>query len=89
MVATYLNNLRDALRLEVEQSVAVSIRMFGSKAEKTQICDVVKLGLKARTGVDLELSLYVMPLICEPLSGQPLDLIVQRTAISIPLWFGP
>ncbi|KAL5518082.1 hypothetical protein EMCRGX_G003760 [Ephydatia muelleri] len=66
------------LPLEVEQSVAVSIRTFGSKAEKTQICDVVKLGLKARTGVDLELSLYVMPLICEPLSGQPLDLIVQR-----------
>ena len=62
----------------MEQSVAVSIRTFGSEAEKTQICDVVKLGLKARTEVDLELSLYVVPLVCEPLSGQPLDLTVQR-----------
>ena len=70
--------LKDALRLTVQQSVAVSIRTFGSEMEKTQKCDVVKLGLKARTGADLEISLYVVPLICEPLSGQPLDLTVQR-----------
>ena len=70
--------LKDALRLTVQESVAVSIRTFGSEAEKTQKCDVVKLGLKARTGADLEISLYVVPLICEPLSGQPLDLTVQR-----------
>ena len=69
--------LKDALRLTVQQSVAVSIRTFGSEAEKTQKCDVVKLGLKARTGADLEISLYVVPLICETLSGQPLDLTVQ------------
>ena len=55
------------------QSVAVSIRTFGTEADKIQICDVVTLGLTARTGVDLELSRYVVPLICERLSGQPLE----------------
>ena len=67
--------LKDTLRLKVEQSVNVSIRTFGSEAKITQTCDAVNIGLRKRMRAYLELSLYF---ICEPLSGQPLDLTVQR-----------
>ena len=56
----------------------MSIKTFGAQHEKTQICDAVELGLKTKLGSDLELTLYVVPFICEPLSGQPTDIAVER-----------
>lgn len=35
--------LREILNLPPEQTVAVSIKTFGSEAEKTQMCDVVNI----------------------------------------------
>ena len=33
----------------------------------------MRLKFKARTGMDLELSLFTVPMICRPLSGQPIN----------------
>ena len=66
--------LRDMLKLPLEQSVTVSIKIFGSEAKKVQTCDVGRLGLKSRMGLDLELTSYVVRFICEPLSGWPADI---------------
>ena len=71
-------DLRSKLKLPSEQSTTLSIKTFGAQHEKTQICDAVELGLKTKLGSDLELTLYVVPFICEPLSGQPTNIAVER-----------
>ena len=70
--------LRDILKLSAEQSIAVAIKTFGAETEKVQNCDIVKLLLKTKSGTDLELSLHTVPFICEPLSGQPMEVAVER-----------
>ena len=70
--------LRDILKLSAEQSIAVAIKTFGTETEKVQNCDIVKLLLKTKSGTDLELSLHTVPFICEPLSGQPMEVAVER-----------
>ena len=47
--------------------------MFGSNKEKHENCDcdVIVIGMKTKDNTDLRLSLLVVPLICEPLSHQP------------------
>ena len=59
-------NLRNELKLPSE-SVTLSIKTFGSETVRMQTCDAVELGLKTKLGLDLELTLYVVPFICEPL----------------------
>ena len=71
-------DLRNELKLPSERSVTLSIKTFGSETERMQTCDAVELGLKTKLGLDLELTLYVVPFICEPLSGQPTDIAVER-----------
>ena len=70
--------LKNDLNLPVEQSVAVSIKTFGSETERVQSCDIVKLGLRTKTGTDIELTLYAVPFICEPLTGQAVDTTVEH-----------
>ena len=72
------NKLRDSLRLPREQSQAVSIKTFGSLVERVETCDIVKLKFKARMGADFEISLFTVPMICEPLSRQPIIWAVER-----------
>mgnify|MGYP003430242405 FL=1 len=43
-----------------------------------QTCDAIELGLTTKMGLDFELTIYVVPFICEPLSGQPTDIAVER-----------
>lgn len=70
--------LRDILKLSAEQPIAVAIKTFGTETEKVQNCDTVKLWLKTKSGTDLELSLHTVPFICEPLSGQPMEVAVEH-----------
>ena len=50
------------------------IKTFGSKEEKSQKCDVVHFNIKLLDGKDMQMSAYSVPLICEPLTGQTVDL---------------
>ena len=54
------------------------IKTFGSETERMLTCDAIELGLKTKLGLDLELALYVVPFIREPLSGQPTDIAVEH-----------
>ena len=67
------SKLRDSLRLPRKQSRTVSIKTFGSQVERVETCDIVELKFK-----DFELSLFTVPNICEPLSGQPINWAVER-----------
>ena len=50
------------------------IKTFGSEQEEERVCNVVKIGLRTVSGVRLELSFHSVPMICEPLSHQPISL---------------
>jgi len=47
------------------------IGTFGYQLEANQVCDVVSLGIVLKDGQSLQLSFLIVPLICEPLTGQP------------------
>ena len=60
------------LSLQTERFQRLSIATFGASRGETQTSSVVKVGLELKDGSLLELSLLVMPIICEPLTGQPI-----------------
>ena len=49
------------------------IKTFGSEKSNRQSCDVVSLGLNLRAGGSINLLFLTVPLICEPLCGQPIS----------------
>ena len=54
------------------------IKPFGSEGGRITTCDVVQVGVKTKRGTYLELQLLVVPLICEPLTGQPMTYARER-----------
>ena len=68
------NHLKKDLNLQVDHQETMLIKTFGSKEEKSQNCDVVHFSIKLLDGKDMQMSAYSVPLICEPLSGQTVDL---------------
>ena len=65
------DGVRKNLSLAPEGEQCMSIMTFGSNVEKSQVCTVVKVGLKLRDGETQELTLFAVPMICEPLASQP------------------
>ena len=59
------------LALEPSGEHELAIAAFGSRREKPKVCAVVNLGLVTRGFSQVQLSLFVVPMICEPLAGQP------------------
>ena len=51
----------------------MSIKTFGSEKEELQNCEVVKVAMKTVDGAFLDLLLFTVPLICEPLNNQPIN----------------
>ena len=73
-----VSRIRDLLALPTEITERVLIKTFGSKVEKVQVCDVVNLAIKTKNGMSLVVSLLTVPMVCEPLSGQPLNLASEH-----------
>ena len=44
---------------------------FGVENQGQQVCEVVKVGMSLKNGQSLEMSFLSVPLICEPISNQP------------------
>ena len=55
-----------------ESEHCVLIMTFGSDKEKQQVCEFVKVGLTLRDGETQHLTLFAVPIICEPLASQPI-----------------
>ena len=68
------NRVKDALALMPAGEQQMSILTFGSNNRNTQTCEMVRVGLTTREGPDMELELFSVPLICEPLVAQPISL---------------
>ena len=62
--------VKDVLKLPSERKQTISVRTFGSTEENTQSVDVVNLCISTENGDDVQLSAFVVPLICDPLQGQ-------------------
>ena len=66
--------LQRSLALPVLKRQKMLIKTFGSEREEGRVCDVVRIGLRTVSRVRLELPLYSVSMICEPLSHQPISL---------------
>ena len=64
--------VQDTLSLTTKSVETMLIKTFGSDQENKQTCDVVRLGMSLKNGGHLEMSLFAVPMICEPLSMQPI-----------------
>ena len=62
--------VKDKLRLPSERKQTISVKTFGSTEENTQSVDVVHLCITNEHGDDVQLSAFVIPLICDPLQSQ-------------------
>ena len=63
--------VKEVLGLDTECSEVVNIKTFGSETTKTQTVDVVTASIHLKEGTEISISFSTVPLICEPLSCQP------------------
>ena len=71
---TYVTNrLRDQLRLPTVSTERIRIKTFGSTESCDDSFDVVHLGIKTKEGGIVEIAALVVPLICSPLTSQPIN----------------
>ena len=65
--------VKQDLRLESVSTQQLSIAAFGSRRAQVKSCDVVTLKIQTRFGPDLQVHLFVVPHICDPLSARPVS----------------
>ncbi len=61
------------LSLTPEGKQPMTIMTFGTSEEQPQVCDRVRLSLALKNGRTRQLKLFTVPIICEPLSCQPVS----------------
>ena len=66
--------VKETLGLRSESAEVMLIKTFGSDVEKRHTCEAVSLGMKMKDGGNLVMSLLTVPMICQPLSAQPISL---------------
>lgn len=71
---TYVTSrLRESLHLPTKRTESLHIKTFGSAEGHSATCEAVDLGLIMEDGETLKLTALVVPLICNPLTSQPID----------------
>ena len=63
--------VKNALSLPTEKQQKMLIKTFGSEQEDERVCGVVRICMKTIDGTNIELPFFSVPLICDPLSHQP------------------
>ena len=66
--------LQTELGLQPKGEQCMSIVTFGSRGEKSRICPVIEVRLGLRDGCMRDLTMFVVPIICEALTCQPVTL---------------
>ena len=66
--------LKNSLDLCPEGQQEMSVMTFGSQHPTTQSYDLVKVGIATNGGENEELELFSVPVICQPLTSQPIGL---------------
>ena len=71
-------HVKDTLLLKPRRKHVLSMMTFGSNDLKTCACDVIRVDLTTRDGMGQELELFTVPLVCHPLTAQPIDLCATK-----------
>ena len=66
------------LRLDPDGQQRLSIASFSSNRGSPQVCPIVKVGVMFKRDPSLQISLFVVPMICEPLVCQPTDVCLSQ-----------
>eukprot|EP00731_Ephydatia_muelleri_P005900 Em0003g148a len=64
--------LSEVLGLKEEKRETQLVKAFAAEEEKLQVCSVVSLRVETRAGSSIVLSLLAIPIICGPITGQPI-----------------
>ena len=76
---TYITcRLRDELDLPVTTTESLWIKTFGNTENYDSTCDVVKLALDTKDHGTLKITALVVPVICNPLTSQPISQSQER-----------
>ena len=70
--------VKEALSLDSQCTETMLIKTFGSAVECRRSCNVVRVAVRTKDKGLLELQFLTVPLVCEPLSGQPISYAVER-----------
>ena len=62
---------RGVLKVDTEGEQPLSIAAFGSTRGSPKVCPIVSVGVLLKGYPNMTVSLFVVPMICEPLIGQP------------------
>ncbi|XP_011408081.1 PREDICTED: uncharacterized protein LOC105315219 [Amphimedon queenslandica] len=72
------DRVKTALRLASKGKRTMSIATFGSARGSCKTCEIVEIGMEVCDGSVLKLRLFVVPIICEPLSGKTAQLSLDH-----------
>lgn len=72
------DRLKRELQLPTEHTENMIVKTFGSGEQKRYNCSVTRIRLHTKDGHGIELELVAVPLICEPLCGQPIVCAVKQ-----------
>ena len=70
--------VQDTLTLRPLRKRDMSVLTFGSSDQTSHDYDVVELGVQTKDGERKKMEFYSVPLICQPLTSQPIDLCKER-----------
>ena len=70
--------LQRQLTLNPVSTETMIIKTFGVKNQGQQVCEVVKVGMNLKNGQSLKMSFLSVPLICEPISNQPVTFVCSN-----------
>lgn len=71
---------RMLLNLEPECDQALSIVTFASTRGDPKVCPIVSVGIGLKGYPSMTMSLFVVPIICEPLTSQPTDVCINQNS---------
>lgn len=66
------SHVREKLKLPAIATETIQIKTFGNSESYDKTCDVVSFGVRVKSGETLEIAALVVPLICSPLTSQPI-----------------
>ena len=70
---TYVTSqVRERLKLPTIATETIRIKTFGNSEGYDKTCDIVNFGVRIKSGAMLEIAALVVPLICSPLTSQPI-----------------
>ena len=69
---------RRMLKIDPQGAQQLSIAAFGSRRGGPKVCPIVRVGILLKGYPSMNISLFVVPMICEPLINQSIDLCIKQ-----------